>query len=481
MYGDGPERIDLRALERVALCPAAASGRTTRMPRSTLDRWMVVRDACASWHTGTDPQEVIDQQFGVLDAVQREIVTELFMSYVSLMGASRDRATNVESDPVVVPHPDIDASVSASVTFTLSGDDGPELVKLRTGRNGSSRWEKAVLLTAKDPHDTVVEVMTAAGTVDHAYMDDADRDAALAEIFAAWEAQRSDTTRRGTRPGYWCFTCPRPAQCGQYPVIDGARVYASTRTIRLPKTWATTLRTCHRKVAWKQLHGITEDGEDLDDERRSRGVRFHDIIGTALTSEDPQAAFEVALRAVPESEILNMEWLWERHLELEREHEHPITVVETEYQVGATAMVRGKTSDSRGRVREGQPVAVVFMGRADATGREADGTPAVIEFRTGAGAAEINQLEVDIYAVGVALLTGRDRVAVHLHQLGLADGPVCVREFYDVGRIAEAIQRLEDPATTVANWHPDDATDPRYTVGPWCDQCVFRLRCTRHR
>ena len=480
MYGDGPERIDLRVVERVARCPAA-DGIGTKLPTAALERWKVVRDACASWHNGTEPDDVIAQQFGALDAVQREIVTDLFRTYVRLMTPSRDEVVDLEGTSIVVAHPDRDAVVSSYVPFTLEGDDGPELVKLRTGARGSSAWEQAVLLSGKDPEDSVVEVMLAHGTVEHLSADDDEREAALAEIFSTWERQQEEPAG-GTRPGWWCFTCPRPARCGQYPSIDGSRIYASTRTIRMSKTWATTLRECHRKVAWKQLHGIPEDdGEDAEDERRSRGVRFHDLIGSALAADDPQAAFDIGLRSVPESEVKNMEWLWDRHLELEADHEHPIDVKETEYQVGLTVVALGKTSDRWGKVLVDQPVAVVFLGRADATGREADGTPAVIEFRTGAGAGEVNQLEVDIYALGVSALTGRDRVVVHLHQIGLPDGPVCVREVYDGDALDQALERLEDPATTVANWHPDDATRPDFTVGPWCGQCVFRRRCEAHR
>jgi len=121
------------------------------------------------------------------------------------------------------------------------------------------------------------------------------------------------------------------------------------------------------------------------------------------------------------------------------------------------------------------------MARADATGRESDGTPAVVEHRTGPGASDIDQTEMDAYALGVALMTGRREVAVHLHLLGLAEGPRCVRERYTEQDLAEAIERLEYPARVVANWHPIDSLDPPYRVGPWCSGCGFRLRCERYR
>ena len=480
VYGDGPETINLRFTERLAHCPAA-EGAGTQMPRGNLDRWVFVRDACASWHNGSDVDDVIANQFSALDPVQRRICTVLFRSYVNLMQGVRGEAEDLEGDHVVVPHPTAHAFAPAHVTFTLSGEDGPELVKLRTGRTGSSDWEKAVLLTGKDPEDSVIEVMAATGVIEEITMSDDARESALADLFSTWDAQQTTDRSRGTRPGRWCYTCPRPARCGQYPTADGHRVSANTRTVRLSKTWAMGLRYCERRVAWKQVYGIPEDDWTEDDDwRRDRGIAFHDLLAAALTAEDPQAAFEAALHGVPESEVENMRWLWGRHLELEAAHMHPVAVRDTEYQVGTTIEVGG-LKVRRGAVQTDQPVAVVFMGRADATGRELDGTPAVIEFRTGPGATEVNQLELDIYATGVALLAGQTQVAVHLHQLGLPEGPRCVREVYNEERIREAVQRLEEPAVTVANWHPEDATQPPFTVGAWCEGCVFKQRCEEHR
>ena len=91
MYGDGPERIDWRVVERVARCPAAG-GVGTKVPSAAVERWAMIRDACASWHAGTEPDEVVERQFGVLDPVHRRIVTDLFRTYVRVMGPSRHAA-----------------------------------------------------------------------------------------------------------------------------------------------------------------------------------------------------------------------------------------------------------------------------------------------------------------------------------------------------------------------------------------------------
>jgi len=115
------ETIDLRRTERLTLCPAA-DGVGTQLPRANLDRWLTVRDACASWHNNSDPEKVIRDQFEFLDLVQRRIVTGLFLSYVDLMEDSRDRAEDLEGGHLVVPHPGANAVTQAHVTFTLAGD-----------------------------------------------------------------------------------------------------------------------------------------------------------------------------------------------------------------------------------------------------------------------------------------------------------------------------------------------------------------------
>jgi hypothetical protein len=239
---------------------------------------------------------------------------------------------------------------------------------------------------------------------------------------------------------------------------------------------------CERQVAWKRLYGIPDDegGED-EGEYRSVGNTFHELIAPALLADDPAAAFEVSLLTLDPSEVATMRHLFACHQQLEGRHEHPIQYRAVEYQVGFTLTVPGLDVDRNDVVQQNRPVAVVLMGRADATGREPDGMPVVVEHRTGPGATQVDQLELDLYAVGAALLTGQQRAAVHLHQLGLPDGPVCVREVYDGDRIAEALERLVPAAELAAKWHPANATAPPYSVGDWCRWCSYRLRCENYR
>jgi hypothetical protein len=478
MYEEPPERINIGQTLLAAECPAAV-GVGTKTPDHALRRWKDVAGACLSWHQGTDPGEAIRDRFGWMDPVQRDLCTGLFRTYVRLMADSRDRVSDYEPEGSTVFHPSGGASAVASVLFAL---DGGELVKLRTGRTGSVPEEIAVLVEGLDDGESLIEVMAADGRIETLEMEPDERRERLARLFALWDAQREADRPTGTRPGLWCYRCPRPARCGHYPAPDGARPASTTRTILMPKTWARRLSVCERQVAWKRLYGIPEDtGDDDPSEARAAGVRFHDLLAASLLADDPDGAFDLALQSVPPSEVANMQWLYERHRRLEAEHGHPVTSVGVEYEVGATIVVPGLHLDSRDRITPGKPVAVVFMGRADATGREADGTPTVVEHRTGAGAADIDQIELDLYAVGTALIARRTEAAVHLHLLGLPDGPRCVRQHYDEEALGEAVERLRDPAGIVANWHPLDATGPPYSVGPWCGGCGFRARCEEYR
>ncbi|MGH8874059.1 MAG: hypothetical protein ACRDVM_02230, partial [Acidimicrobiia bacterium] len=157
----------------------------------------------------------------------------------------------------------------------------------------------------------------------------------------------------------------------------------------------------------------------------------------------------------------------------------PVTVGRTEYELGSTLVVPGVVVDGRDRVGSGE-VAVVLIARADAVGREEDGTPAVIEHRTGPASRSL-PFEQDLYAVGAALATRRPRVAVHTHHLERPDGPICDRTVYEEGDLDRAVERLRGAAQTIAAWHPYDALSPGYRVGGWCQGCPFERRCTSFR
>ncbi|MDP3984932.1 MAG: hypothetical protein Q8Q52_08025 [Acidimicrobiia bacterium] len=482
MYDDPPESINLKTLRLQQECPASY-GAGTKVPTAAFDRWKAVADACGSWHLGTEVDDIIRDQFSAFDPVQRDLCLDLLSRYTDLMADHRDALVVEEGDPVVtIMHPNGHASTSAWYQFRLNGKNGPELIKIRTGLRGSTPDEVAVLVQGKDPDESATEVMLRHGTVETLEMDAALRATEIRRVFSLWEETRSDAWQGDKRtPGRACYTvCPRPARCGQYPTPDGRRVSADTRTIRLPKTAASWMRQCDRHTAWKQVYQIPKDDGQEFDEARGRGASFHDLLAEALLADDPNGAFQDAVADLPDASRL--QWLWEQHLTLEVEHAFPVAYQATEYQIGVTVQTTGldvfRRSDRPGH---GKPVAVVFMARPDATGREGDDTSAIVEVRTGASRREADPLELDVYALGAALLKKVNRVAIHVHLLGLPEGPECHREVYEEDRLRLALQRLEEPALRAAAWDPLDATRPSFNVGQWCGDCEFRLRCENYR
>ena len=483
MYDDSrPEPIKLTVLRLQEMCPAS-DGPGTALPSANLDRWIAVADACASWHNGMEFDEIARDQFAVFDPVKRDICASLLRSYTNLMRDYRERVVSLERDWVSVPHPDPDsnAAVSAAYQWTLEGEAGPELIKIRTGRYGSRPEEVAVLVSGKDPEDSVVEVMLQPGTVEALEMPPEEQASTLRRIFDFWDETRSNSWQPATRfPNFACYTmCDRPARCGQYPT-DGRAIGRYTRTIRLSKTSVLDLSVCHRKVAWKAIHQIPTDEGDEYDEARERGRDFHELYAAALTATDPTSAFKELLQGIPDDRRKSLGDLWDRHLAVESKHELPISYRETEYAVGLTVETNGLGLRGDKVVRD-RPVAVVYIARTDAVGRESDGTPAVVEVRTGAAVREPSRPELDIYALGTARLVKSDRVAIHLHRLSLPEGPECHREVYDADQLHGAAERLEEPASLAASWDPLDALQPSFTVGSWCSDCTYQSRCENYR
>ena len=109
----------------------------------------------------------------------------------------------------------------------------------------------------------------------------------------------------------------------------------------------------------------------------------------------------------------------------------------------------------------------------------------VVEHRTGRS-AEHGPLELDLYALSTAeFIRARsgawpERVAVHLHALG-PENPVCTRTVLDAEALATSRRRLEEAASIIASWDPENTLDPLYTAGEWCERCHHREVCETFR
>ncbi len=455
------------------------------MPRWQLDRWVAVHDAIEEWYRSdlSDDQavpDIVNRIMGWMDPVQRFVAERLFATYRQVMPKRTDERVDLDPARSEVLDADTNSLLAAASQIRIETDGEIEHVKLKTGRAAPSDNEKAVLIEGSpDPAIRFVEVALAIGEVNDLELPEAQRTAAIGRLFAI--PQKVDTLeRKGTRPGLHCFQCPRPARCGQYPyMVEGSGGHS--RAVLVSKTWLAKLALCERQVAWARLYSIPQKERDTGDMGpRFSGSAFHEAIASALLSDDPNRVMRAAVHGIEPSEQAELLWLWERHLELVETEPHPLTVRETEYGIGVTMTAPGVHIDSRDREHADQPVAVIFAGLADAVGREAGGTPAVLEHRTGASANSLH-LEPELYALGAHLLTGDTPVAVHTHSLRAPGGPSCNRRTFNKTDLVDAANKLQSAAATITNWHPTNSLSPTFRVGDWCTYCPFDSVCPDYR
>ena len=337
--------------------------------------------------------------------------------------------------------------------------------------------EKAVLIEgADDPNVAFIEVNVSAGEIDEITMEAKERTETISRLFSIPEATKG---QKGTVPGLHCYQCERPTRCGQYPSRDPNRTGSESRGVLISKKWLAKLPTCQRQVAWARLYGIPTDEGDEDSEYARLGSSFHEGAATALLADDPDAAFAAHAAMAPSSEQADLVQLWNNHVRLVETEPFPVDVRSTEYGIGVTCHASGLYIDSKDREHPDRVAAVTMAGFADAVGRETDGTPAVVELRTGGGSSLPN--EPELYALGAHLLSGRTPVTVHTHRIGNPSDLECQRQVFGSSELEAAGVVLQDAAAVIASWHPDNALSPSYSIGEWCHWCPCEGRCSNYR
>lgn len=400
MYGwEAPQRLKATDLALLKACPAA-HGPPSKLPDSALKRWDSAFGAIKEWHRSDLPDdaatEAAESHMAWLDPVQRELPEELFASRRRRF--SRDtHAVDPDAPFASANREDLSLEIFAALQLVVRSPEGEELVKLR-GSGISTEEAIPVLIQGSPEGARLVEVMLGHDDEREPGMEPERRQQLIEELFGIWK-RHPELARKGTRPGPHCLMnfCRRPARCGRYPEISGNNLARSThRTATVSEKGLMRLKDFHRQVAWKRLHNIPEERIDRDDYLRwSIGSAFHGGMAAAVLEKDPEIAFEAAVAAAPRSEVQELQWPFERHEELARSEPHPVTYKQTEYEIGVT--VPGIDVDNRDLVVE-RDVAVIFMARADATGRERDETPVVVEHRTGSEPEVATIIEIDRYA-----------------------------------------------------------------------------------
>lgn len=463
VYDSPPVEHRPADLVLAARCGASASGPTTRGSGMALERWKALRDAIVAWAADRDDIDRIEQDaFGTFDPVQRSILSRWFLACRNAIGDAE-----VDADPAAarVFSDDGRTVLRQAVTFVLTHPEGDrEALRLTLG-TPSDGETAAVLSLGTDPELPVADLLADVGHVEPVEMEPEVAQPTVERLLAIATSEPDRTPV----PGFHCWRCDRTATCGVYrDPWETGRPPARTRTIKVSRSTLSALGTCERKVAWKAVHQVpAPTDDDPPTAALVVGSAFHRAMESALLDDDPDAVVDAHASSLPPSERADFHLLWDQHRHLVASEPHPVAVGRTEYPIGLSIPLPDLST------------VVVVIGQVDAAGREADGTPAVVEHRTGRR-VDVPHLEAEMYAVATWQTTGSERVAVHHHHLRADDEP-CVRRTFDRDDLHEALDVLRNAARTIAGWDPEDTLDPGFSVGPWCDTCAVVATCTAWR
>ncbi len=423
-------------------------------------------EAITQWYADGTPAEVdrIERDlFGALDPVQREICSQAFRAWRQQVGDS-GQVTFSPAGPSVVEDGHF---MSVAIQIELALPDGSVehfKVKLRTP---TSEDERAIITLGGEPGVDYLEVILDPGQVDSLTIDRDRAEELTSELFTL---ARADLDKKIHAGGFHCWRCDRASLCSQYPPLAESPPPSGTPSVVLGKGTLSHLAECPRRVAWKAIFQFAgDDRESIDPgPALAMGNLFHSAIASALLDTDPSGVMTAHARALAGSEQSEFLGLWESHLDLMAGH--GVELTRTELPIGCTA----PAPDAAG------PLAVTFLGIVDAAGREADGTPAVIEHRT-TMRREVPFLEQELYAVAGALAVRANEIAVHHHWLRASGDEACTRRHFTEADLGSARDSLVEAAGVIAGWDREDATDAPFATGEWCAFCPFLTLCSRHR
>lgn len=458
---------NLRKLKLHALthpCPEAGGRSKTKQPRVRLERWGILRDLLVDGWSNPDASDddLFQRHLGALSPLEADLVRRMYLNVNRMFPIPPDAAVELEGRSV--PYDDEEAGVTTSVYLTLSvthADGTVERARLKTGRSPSTPEEAAVLWAAAEVEETFVDLMAWPGEVEPI-----DPPSGLEGLLERLIETSPALQRSGVRPGFRCVWCPRAAVCGAYPA--NRVVPSNARTLNLTKTDVETLGQCQRRVAWRRVHGIPrDDGDDVDaPDPISQGRLFHAMVSAAEGQDDPDAAAADFLNGVPPSEVADLRLMWDNHRALlEREG---LVVRTSEFPVGVT-LLEGERAETRG---------ATVIGFVDLTARDAVDGPVAVEIKTG-GHGD-NQVEDDLYAVGMRRWIDEDTVVIHRHHVR-STPPECEIVTMDTEQTEAAGRRLRERVAVAHDWDWEDPLQPTFSVGPWCTGCEYRITCEAYR
>ena len=460
------------------ICPASFANMGKPPPKANenvppLRRWQATWRALEAELSGEPSPDPPEEKF---DPVQAAIVAAQIKRAKPLLPASGRGEIDFDWPHLTIPFDSEDLKVFFQ--FTQERPDGRlEMYKLKTGKID----EETEFATAPEQIATVVtdprfpdsleayEIRTADGEMIRLEMPPHKAQEILAALGRDYQQMASSDPNRIVA-GPHCSMCKVADLCETFPRIDPTAEKITPlkplpAAFRLPisKSRLPEMDYCERRAAWRVLFSIPTDLDHYSREAspsQEVGNRFHALMAKALLSDAPATFF---------SGDLEMESLYQQHLSLLCTPDLKIT--RTEFPLGFTV-----------RFGAGQrPVSVVVYGIADGVGRDADGTPAVVDHKTGHSPIS-SPYEAELYALGALLRLNSPTVATHIHRLSTSgNDPNCDRMLWERDQISELASQLGKLAETAAGWDLLDATSPPYRVGEWCGTCPFEQRCRSHR
>lgn len=470
---------DLVSAPGKRICPGAFADLGAPPPgvnrnAPALRRWSATWESVAAELRGKPLAAPVEERF---DPVQAEIVAAQLNRVRPLLPAPG--RGEFDFDWPQLNHPIGAEELSVFFQFAHRGSDGVlKMYKLKTGqiKEGAefATAPEEIAVTVSDPRFgasmEAYEIRTADGEMIRLEMPHT----RAQEVLAALEEdfRRMNDSRPKIVAGAHCSSCKVSDLCDTFPALDpediqvipSAKRKTSGFRMMISKSRLPELALCERRAAWRTTFSIPADPGhySLDTSPGLElGNRFHRLMAQALLSSDPASFF---------SEDLEVESLYRQHLALPCASD--LAIGKTEFPLGFTV-----------RFGAGQkPVSVVLYGVADGVGREGDGTPVVIDHKTGAS-PRVYPYEAELYALGT-LLRFREApaVATHMHQLSTSGNtPICDRRVWKRDQMKQTALQLVDLARVASRWDFLDATSPPFQVGEWCGACPFEQRCKSHR
>lgn len=483
-------RSTVAKLEQLLLCPASfftprsAEGSSPSSPN--LFRWIAVRDAIIHWHESTaqDPfDDAVQSVFARLKEPHQSVCIEHLRTYTQMADRSDD--IRQASDPFVAVVSGGELEIASWPTFLVERDEAFEVVKLRTGASAETSQPEAAVLSGGRVHDglvldvgEVVDLNVHVGDAVKVDVDEGEVDQILAPLVEGWERLDHDrrAARADTRPGQWCYSCDRIAYCGAYPRFPDQPPAEHTRVIKASKSTLGTLTSCERKAAWKVVHQLPTEQDDVGG-GTGFGLRAHEVLAAVVAADDPLAAFETMRSDIASSEVADLQAMVEAHVAIESDEHSERLRYEPEAQLGVVFQVEGVDPFNAGSTG---PVVVAMLARADAVNFERD-IPVVVDHKT---SETVTPLERELLAVLAAarqkVRTGEvESVEVHYHFLRREPGERCEVSVFDRDSLNAAYMTVRSMASQLAQLDPfEPATaEPKSVADAECERCEYREWC----